>query len=252
MPMQKGFRPLWLDAGYTDLSSEMSSAEVCKPPPAEFVRVYHFMSADHALSSIALGRLKLARFENINDPFELLALRLKGAHARNVMETYKRDLDRREGILCFSRNWSSPVLWSHYANGHKGVCLGFNLRRTLGEEVKYQGERILAKLDAAKHVAHLTDDQKIIFRKTKYSHWSYEKEIRVFVELESATKEGGLHFRCFDADISLAEVVVGANCNLDVEQVRGFTTRIHPNVVVFKARLAVKKFRIGPKKESVP
>jgi len=29
------------------------------------------------------------------------------------------------GLLSFSESWKSPVLWSDYAAGHKGICLGF-------------------------------------------------------------------------------------------------------------------------------
>ena len=32
------------------------------------------------------------------------------------------------GILCFSLNWTSLLLWAHYADNHKGICLGFDLQ----------------------------------------------------------------------------------------------------------------------------
>ena len=34
---------------------------------------------------------------------------------------------RASGLLCFSRHWYSPALWAHYADNHKGMCLGFDI-----------------------------------------------------------------------------------------------------------------------------
>ena len=38
------------------------------------MRVYYLTPSQYALSSIALRRLKVARYNDLNDPFELLAV----------------------------------------------------------------------------------------------------------------------------------------------------------------------------------
>lgn len=249
MPMRSEYRARWSDAGY---SSQMGSAEVCLPPAAEFVRVYHLMPAEYALAAISLGRLKVARLSDINDPFELLALGLKGTHRRQVMRDFKDALDKKMGILSFSGNWVSPVLWSHYANRHRGICLGFDLRKAKAERVSYEDERIRQELDGDKHSLHLKREQEILLRRTKYAHWKYEEEQRLFVELSKAACEGSLHFWSFDDDLLLREIILGVSCLLPLENVRGLVASRYPDVMTYRARLAVKSFGIVPDERTVP
>ena len=45
---------------------------------------------------------------------------------------------------------------------------------------------------------------------TKFRHWRYEKEMRVFVKLDPKAEIDGLYFADFTDQLSLAEVIVGA------------------------------------------
>jgi hypothetical protein len=63
------FRAGWKDAGYTRGCGSMRAA----PPPANgFKRLYYLTGPDHAVSNIVFSRIKLSRFADLNDPFELL------------------------------------------------------------------------------------------------------------------------------------------------------------------------------------
>jgi hypothetical protein len=31
------------------------------------------------------------------------------------------------GMLCLSRDFDNPLMWGHYANGHRGFCAGYNI-----------------------------------------------------------------------------------------------------------------------------
>ncbi|MDW9570209.1 DUF2971 domain-containing protein [Sinorhizobium meliloti] len=31
------------------------------------------------------------------------------------------------GIVCLSDNWQHPMMWSHYADRHRGICLAFDV-----------------------------------------------------------------------------------------------------------------------------
>src|ERR1700681_4254027 len=91
----------------------------------------HLTLLEHAKTNIQFRRLKVAMFSDANDPFELLALNCRGRgkrEARKVLRQFKESQDDETGVLCFSRSWSNPVLWSHYADKHKGVCLGFDVK----------------------------------------------------------------------------------------------------------------------------
>ena len=45
-------------------------------------------------------------------------------------------------MLCFSFKWSNPVLWAHYADKHKGICLGFDVPDDNVQRVKYVDTRL--------------------------------------------------------------------------------------------------------------
>jgi hypothetical protein len=87
---------------------------------------------------------------------------------------------------------------------------------------------------------------------TKFRHWRYEEEHRVFVPLESAMKEGRLHFCPFDGDLELAEVILGPQCNLSLDAVRDLVNARDAKAVTFGARLAFKFFSVVPDERTVP
>lgn len=72
------------------------------------MRVYNLTSTQHALSNIALRRLKVARFNDLNDPFELLAVDVASRDLRAGILAKKEQVHSKEGLLCFSRNWKIP------------------------------------------------------------------------------------------------------------------------------------------------
>ena len=41
------------------------------------MRVYYLTSAEYAISNLALKRIKVSRYQDLNDPFELLAADLR-------------------------------------------------------------------------------------------------------------------------------------------------------------------------------
>ena len=132
MPVHPQFRNEWQRLGYRD---DMGSAIAVRPPPEDFLRVYHLTTAEFAINDIGLGRLKVARFSDLNDPFELVALNVINPTIRKRAEDYRSRCANDLGLLCFCRDWTSPALWGHYAAKHSGVCLGFDLMRDLVREV---------------------------------------------------------------------------------------------------------------------
>lgn len=82
MPYDEKLREQWVRANYP---SNMGSACVVPPPPPNPRRVYHLTAAEFAISDIVYGRLKISRFSDLNDPFELMALALDGGVARRVI-----------------------------------------------------------------------------------------------------------------------------------------------------------------------
>lgn len=250
MPAHDEYRSEWVAAGY---KSDMGSAIACRPPKGRDVRrVYHLTSAEYAISNIALGRLKVSRFSDLNDPFELLGLNFREKTTRNVVRDFKDAYDAHTGLLCFSGDWAEPVLWSHYAAKHRGICLGFNVSSNFLQKVQYEDGRILAELGSNPDLANIDPDLQESLLRTKSSGWQYEDEYRRFVRLTDAFKEGRLYFLPFGPDLELAEVVLGPLCAHSLQSVRQLVTSRYPAALTYKTRLAFKSFKVVPDELTIP
>ena len=230
----------------------MGSSATGEPPPSDKIRLYHLTTQEHAISNIALRRIKVARFYDLNDPFELLALNFKYGHVRKVVKEFKTAFDSAHGMLCFTADWTSPVMWSHYAMKHRGICLGFDLPKTLVQKVEYEDKRLLETLGESKDPYGLSNELQNLLMRTKSKQWNYEEEYRMFVPLAEAIQQGNLYFKPLGNDITLVEVILGPNCEIALDEVRKLTERNKYDAKVFKSRLAWKHFKVVPYESTVP
>ncbi|MCC7017080.1 MAG: DUF2971 domain-containing protein [Rhodospirillales bacterium] len=110
-------------------------------PVIDKMRLYHFLPAKHVLDDLTKGRLKLSQIDNLNDPFELWCSEQRDHRIRIALRSWKKDMAKKYGLLCFCATWSNPLLWSHYANRHEGICLGLDVRDDSVAEVDYVEKR---------------------------------------------------------------------------------------------------------------
>ena len=101
------------------------------------MRLYHFINKKYGLDSLNLKRLKIAQIDQLNDPFEFLGVELSNPQYRDLFNQLKQDLSKDIGILCFCENYHNPALWAHYAEKHKGLCLGFDVPLEACQKVRY-------------------------------------------------------------------------------------------------------------------
>jgi len=240
--MYRLYRRQWLARGYAD----PRASEVAAPPPAKgFHRVYHLCKAQHAIENIESSRLKVATFKDCNDPFELSIFYSKRPDQQQRLKAFiDNHVSDRVGVVCFSEDWSDPVLWSHYADKHQGVALGFDVFKGDLLRVKYQMRR--AKFPTNPTKRHV---DKILG--TKFKSWEYERERRIMVELASAEIDGGLKFERFGAHVVLREVILGPLCAEDVATIRTKVDGIHSGVTTFKAELAERSFKVIASRSSI-
>ena len=219
-------------------------------PPEGFIRAYHRTKLEHATSSICSRRLKVATFSDANDPFELLALNLRGSEhrsARNVLREFKEAQGTQLGMLCFSRQWENPVLWSHYADRHKGVCLGFDVAEDVLDEVTYVDDLLTRRLGDEEDPSTIPGDLQDLLFLTKFRRWEYENEMRRFVPLSDAQQEAPLFFWPFDERMRLREVILGPLCSAShLEPIRHLVATANVTALVSKARLSFGSFKVRP------
>lgn len=101
------------------------------------MRAYKFLNAHFGLKSLYERRLKISRLDELNDPFEFLPFDLSNRAQRWAVRETRKQLGEKQGILCFSAAWSDPVIWAHYSDKHKGLCLGFEIPENVGTRVTY-------------------------------------------------------------------------------------------------------------------
>ena len=181
------------------------------------MRAYKFLCEKYGLESIEKRRLKQSRVSDLNDPFELRSFNLTNVVIRKTFEQTAEDVDKVSGMLCFSADWINPVMWAHYSDKHKGLCLGFDIP-DLNEDPKNDAGYVryvpqVFPFPSPAEFDKMPDDEHVDFARsalfTKVDHWTYEKEIRSWGVL--ANEDHGLYFVPFGDQLRLA---AGSSFNL--------------------------------------
>jgi hypothetical protein len=162
-------------------------------------------------------------------------VRQVGSAATNHTRKQLRDDSR---IFCLSAKQDHPLLWSHYADSHKGVCLHFRCRGGTvfgaARAVEYQQERrpILIPMKYNKS----EDDIAAAMSRTKAEFWSYEEEYRI-IGYERAEWGYKLHGRfCFFEPSLLCGITLGMNVSVpNRTTVMTWAAKRIPTIPVYQA-----------------
>jgi hypothetical protein len=98
-------------------------------------------------------------------------------HGTDGAEGSLHDLLSKVGIFCVSESATVPLMWAHYADGHRGICMEFDTASGLfleAQRVVYSSE--------APVVNRIRDSMGQMLDKSmfwKHIDWSYEREWRV-------------------------------------------------------------------------
>ena len=214
-------------------------------------RLYHLTLAKYALDDLRNRRLKIATFDDLNDPFELKSVNLcNPEHAQAFdgiaglnFKGFKAEMARRYGVLCFSELKNDVLQWSHYAERHRGICLGFDVSGSSGKfgRVTYRTTRL-------PFPEHLDEDFLWKLLSTKSQAWKYEKEWRVFLTLrEGVWNECAgrvLYFADFGSELVLRSVILGAENKTSATEVLQATQGYNEPVQISRMRLSCCKFEL--------
>lgn len=142
---------------------------------------------------------------------------------------------KQYGLLCFSLDWHNPLLWSHYADRHRGLALGFDVNERILKRVSYVKDRpVPEKID-------FETADRLLF--TKYEDWRYEQEARIYTTLQDPDPKTGLYFADFGEQLVLREVIAGPLCAVTKQELcdaAGSATEVEFK----KAGLAFDTFRV--------
>lgn len=123
-----------------------------------------------------------------------LAKKLKAKEYDEIFRKERNDLKDVIGVFCASENYSNILLWSHYADNHRGFCVRLKSEGILDTAGYFMGpvnyEKEIPELPPVvlpDYNEQIERDKIIKQLCTKYSGWSYEKEIR-FIGFNKANK----------------------------------------------------------------
>lgn len=180
---------------------------------------YRPISSFRFLADILLKkRLFASPYFNMNDPMEGFYLMSKKGKLDQSVETTLRS-EKEKLRICSLSKWSGhPLLWSHYAEGHNGVAIGVEVSDPLCDvkEVQY--------VDRPLKINNYSPDSAKQILSHKLSAWSYESEVRVFVE--------GRDF----VNITLREISLGSRlCEPDRVFLIDFCKKVCPEAKIIVA-----------------
>ncbi|MGM8754373.1 DUF2971 domain-containing protein [Enterobacter chuandaensis] len=115
----------------------------------------------------------------LNDMLELIK--------KNLMTNYT------SGVLSLAQNYDCPLMWSHYADQHKGFCIGYDVSDNGFYDIyalNYGGSRFITtqqiydmlfgSTESIRKSAKKAIDEVVLL--SKAPQWCYEKEHRVILE----------------------------------------------------------------------
>lgn len=250
--------------------------QVVRPYPVEYLYKYRSMTSKGVKDVFRKREIFLTDATRFNDPFEcrpvltshqsslkreiylkqLTKERFPNADKRTLKKlmkgkgrlltdqaTLRRTYDdfiKTVGIYCLAERNDDLLMWAHYSDSHRGLCLGFDASPvgTLFWEafkVVYQVEYPTVNL-----MAMDCGDE---FRKailTKSTHWIYEQERRI-VKMED---EGGSGFYTFSPHL-LSSVIFGAlMSSQDKETVMNWIRAFPTRIALYQARLNEHKYQL--------
>lgn len=132
-----------------------------------------------------------------------------GPHKALLAYELERELLQQydKGLLSLAKRYDCPLMWSHYGDQHRGLCLGYSVpeaSRSQLNRMNYGGRRVvpasqIAAMLQGDDAARRAVDEAVLLRKAR--DWQYEKEWRLL-------GPRGTH----DSPLELVQVLFGIRC----------------------------------------
>jgi len=230
--------------------------------------IYHYFSSiERVYSVLEDGHLWFSSLQKLNDPFERLFpfwwVTEDGRHKKRLKDPVSVIQGNLPiGIFCLTSMRDDFRMWSHYANCHQGVVVGFNFDKGFSSEESWEvhknsdGTKIYkfpivysAKNDKVLNIRSINNFSlsDVLFSVSrKFRCWKSEKETRLAV---IGTSDEGVPIErdwvkeiIFGAAISFEErEVMAKRCKLAAEKVQFFFALLD----ISKGRLAIERMRFS-------
>ncbi len=173
---------------------------------------------------LSSGKLMFSPPSSFNDPFDCYprnadAARCGLPHAvvDQMNHTQQRAIGVLLGVACFTPDPVHHLMWGHYGDHHRSVCVGFDsevLRDLVPKNDRghalYEGPR---EVRYAEERPDEDDPDRVLI---KSPAWEYESEHRLFASKKPGTPAGGPGVGTVPRE-AIREVVLGARMRPEVQ-----------------------------------
>ena len=218
------------------------------------ILLYRYLDAAAALKTIESRSFKVSRLRDLNDPFEW-RMGIKNIvpegipFARLQMDSFIDDVHNWMGVICHSDTFSEPVLWSHYADKHRGVA--FEVSHILDPEklvkMTYTNQRPILDANQLNHPETFEEYAKPLLdqlMRQKSIGWAYEREYRVHVDIRQCEISKGQYFQRIP-DSFLTRIILGYKCPLEELYVsKALEKSGLPSTKVVRAKMCLETYSI--------
>lgn len=172
----------------------------------------------HLFDLLTLGSLRFTRPSDFNDPYDCCPTQLSempdGAIPHAVGHQMNKSIQRANseiyGIVCLTPIPDRMLLWSHYGDHHRGVCVGLDsdlLSSMVPVNDKQNSLHMKPEKVIYTNARPSGDDSNALLKKSV--EWSYEDEYRIISRSQLGTPEWGPGVWNISPTV-IKEIVIGA------------------------------------------
>jgi hypothetical protein len=176
-------------------------------------------------------------------------IRTNKEYRREILKRFSTDfltmIPGRWRLYCLTPFPDSTLMWSHYAENHKGVCLEF----ALDHPVFGSAQEVIYLSSYPKWAPQsLVDPAAPHVLLTKSDDWQYEHEYRIICLGDSVSRAFGPHPLLLSGTFlrlperALQAVIAG--CEADFEEIKSLVDASRPGLKVKRAARARTKYRL--------
>ncbi|MGJ0299329.1 DUF2971 domain-containing protein [Aliarcobacter cryaerophilus] len=165
------------------------------------MNIYKYFSLERGTNFLNLPLMRISTSNSLNDPFESEYAR---SDLKAIEEIYRKKYENHwqaylkkfqdYGIISLTTNNNNLLMWSHYADEHKGIVIGFDINENNPsdffytpttcrfEKVKYIQSRQFECIINENNL----DEVKLHYSILKSNEWNYESEYRFILSYKDA------------------------------------------------------------------
>ena len=191
--------------------------------PNTLYRYRSLANLDREMETLEQSYIYCGEYSKLNDPmegfFELSGTLAKTPTSRSVRQAIA-DMTASVGISSFCEAHANELMWAHYADQFRGICIAYNFRRLLVElpdDVYFTRMHYTERIPVVGVSRQEPDNLAKRVLSYKNYRWGYEREWRMFGpkgKVPYTTREAIRHvylgYRATDAERTQVETRLGA------------------------------------------